>query len=190
MIAPLHLLYLHGLQGSPQSEKAVFMQRYIQHHHVDCRWHCPQLSLSPTANANYLETWAQQHRDQWVGVIGSSMGGFYATWLTEQYGFRSVLINPVVAPLAKLSLVDLALTPVDQCWLALKTPTKLHYCDHYWVLLQAADEVLDYHEAANFYQGCRLTIEQGGNHRFVGFERYCAEILFFFAPGAAGCALK
>lgn len=181
MSRPLHLLYLHGLHGSPQSEKALLMQRYLQQHHVDYHWHCPMLSLSPSLNAQNLTEWAHRHRDQAVGVVGSSMGGFYATWLTEQFGFRSVLINPVVMPLNKLKWVDLELTAADQHWLGSQSPASLQCPDKYWVLLQQADEVLDYREAAEFYRPCRLSIEAGGDHRFVGLERYCAQIMDFLA---------
>jgi hypothetical protein len=176
----LQLLYLHGLHGSPQSDKAVLMQGYLQHH-PHHQWHCPQLTLSPTRNAESLAAWAEHYRDQSVGIVGSSMGGFYATWLSEQFGFPCVLVNPVVAPLEKLSQVDLQLSVDDRNWLAQQTPKQLKRPENYWVLLQTGDEVLDYHQATAFYRDCRLTIEQGGDHRFVGFERYCEAILQFFA---------
>jgi hypothetical protein len=178
---PQHLLYLHGLHGSPQSEKACLMQRYVQQHHADYHWHCPALTLSPILNAQYLTEWAQQYAGQSIGIVGSSMGGFYATWLSEQYGFRVVLINPVVNPFSKLSQVDVSLTMADQRWLSLHTPTQLQCPENYWVLLQMADEVLNYREAAEFYRQCRLDIEPGGDHRFIGFERYCAQIILFLA---------
>jgi predicted esterase YcpF (UPF0227 family) len=124
-------------------------------------------------------------------VVGSSMGGFYATWVAQTVGCKGVLINPAVRPwlgrdylvgqqknfhtgeeyLFEQHHVDAFVRwEVDP----LPTPNNL------WVLLQSGDEVLDYRHALDKYRDCRLTVEQGGDHAFQGFERFFPDILQFW----------
>ena len=121
------------------------------------------------------------------------MGGYYATWLGEKYGLKSVLINPAVRPydfmmeylgenanyhtgeryILKQRHVDVARTlDVDP----IKKPENI------WVLLQTGDEVLDYRQAKVKYAQCRLTIEQGGDHSFQHYERHLPAIIDFLQP--------
>lgn len=118
------------------------------------------------------------------------MGGYYATWLAEQYSLRAVLVNPAVMPY-KLMLDYLGENAnyhtgeryvleqkhVDEVH-RLEVRTPLHR-DRYWVLLQTEDEVLDYRQAEARYDGCRMTIEQGGDHSFQHFERFLPDIFDF-----------
>lgn len=97
-MATTHLLYLHGFRSSPQSAKAQTMAKRVQAHHPDVRWWCPQLPASPAqAMALLLDGTANWPRGH-MAVMGSSLGGFYAAWLSTHLGIRSVLINPAVHP--------------------------------------------------------------------------------------------
>lgn len=102
-MATTHLLYLHGFRSSPQSAKAQIMAKWVQAHHPDLTWWCPQLPASPAqAMALLLEGTSAWPRGQ-MAVMGSSLGGFYAAWLSVHLGVPVVLINPAVRPSRDLS---------------------------------------------------------------------------------------
>ena len=93
-----HLLYLHGFRSSPQSAKARLMAQHMQAQHPDVIWLCPQLPPSPQEAMAMVSRatadWPAEH----MAVVGSSLGGFYATWVAEQRGCRAALLNPAVNP--------------------------------------------------------------------------------------------
>ena len=99
----MHLIYLHGFRSSPASFKARHMAAWMQAHRPDVHWWCPQLPASPAA------AWAliSQGTADWptadMAVIGSSLGGYYATALAEARGCRAVLLNPAVDPARDLA---------------------------------------------------------------------------------------
>lgn len=98
-----HLLYLHGFRSSPQSAKAQAMAKWVQAHRPDLTWWCPQLPASPAqAMALLLQETAHWPRGQ-MAVMGSSLGGFYAAWLSVHLGIPAVLINPAVYPARDLA---------------------------------------------------------------------------------------
>ena len=99
-----HLLYLHGFRSSPQSAKACIMAALVQARHPGVTWWCPQLPASPAqAMALLLQGTADWPRGQ-MAIMGSSLGGFYAAWLSAHMGVPAVLINPAVG-------VDATTTP-------------------------------------------------------------------------------
>ena len=84
-----HLLYLHGFRSSPQSAKARLTQAWMAQHHPQVAWWCPQLPPSPRdAMALVLDRVGAWPADA-SGVIGSSLGGFYATAVAERLGWRA-----------------------------------------------------------------------------------------------------
>ena len=120
--------------------------------------------------------------------MGSSLGGYWATWLAERYDLPAVLINPSVAPYEFMPAyleVDLKSYHTDDSYRL----EPRHIADmqaanvpvlrpnNYWLLAQTGDEVLDYRAAVAKYQGCKQTIESGGDHAFVGFESHLPDLL-------------
>jgi len=125
-----------------------------------------------------------------LGLVGSSLGGFLATWLSERYDIPAVLVNPAVRPYELLQdYIGEQVNPytheryqldADDI-LALRTldvPTLTHP-SQFWLLQQMGDEVLDYRQAVEKFSASRQTVEPEGDHSFVGFERYCADIIQF-----------
>ena len=106
MAAPTHLLYLHGFRSSPLSFKAQRLGRWMAEHRPDIVWHCPQLPPSPAeAVEGLLRTVAGWGIDAAtdLAVVGSSLGGFYATVLAARLGCRFVVMNPAVEPARDLA---------------------------------------------------------------------------------------
>ena len=76
-----HLLYLHGFRSSPQSTKARQIAAWLQDHRPDLHWWCPQLPVSPKQAVALIDSGTADWPRERMAVIGSSLGGFYATVL-------------------------------------------------------------------------------------------------------------
>ena len=183
------LLYIHGFLSSPASHKAVQLRQWLASNRPEVAFICPALPPYPAQAARLLEQ-ALANAPGPVGLIGSSLGGFWATWLAETRNLRALLINPSVDPMTMLpayferpvqsfhSDEVYTLTPQHLTELRRFHQPVISRPQNYWLLAQTGDETLDYRLAAAKYRDCRQTIEQGGDHGFQGFER-------FFAQGVA-----
>ena len=193
---PSHIgcVYLHGFLSSPESTKAQQLIRYFQQHDMADQLIVPTLAFEPAQAIAQAEQAVQLLKSRpgisQVFIIGSSLGGYYATWLSQQHDCKAVLINPAVRP---YDLFDKYLGPnehfydghtyilemkhIDQLKALetepLKQPSQL------FLLLQTADETLDYRLAADKYRQCPGWIEAGGNHSFVGFMSQLSRIFYF-----------
>ena len=189
-------VYLHGFLSSPRSVKAQQLVRFVELNHLPIECVVPELPEEPHLAIAVAEKAIKQacEKTSIVGVLGSSMGGFYATILAERYGLRAVLINPSVRPHLRMEnyirdtggemvnpYTERRFTLGQRDIDALRTmlPTQLKQPEKYWLLAQTGDEVLDYREAIDYYAGCKQTIENGGDHAFQGFERHLPDIAKF-----------
>lgn len=185
------LLYIHGFLSSPLSIKAQQTAHWLAANLPEIEFLCPQLTPYPAQTQQLLESIIEQRLPEPVYLMGSSLGGFWATWLAEEYHLRAVLINPAVRPqdfMPAYLEVDLKSYHTDDSYrlsaghideiIAVDVPVARS--DNYWLLVQTGDETLDYRQAVQKYAGCKQTIEAGGDHSFQGFERYLAECMTFF----------
>lgn len=188
------LLYIHGFNSSPQSHKAIVTGRWLAQHYPKTGFVCPPLSLFPQSAMVSLERTLAE-RDEELYLVGSSMGGFYATWLAEKYALKAVLINPAVAPWRGRDYLlgeQVNYHTGERCVFephhlqALEAFDVAHLArpEHIKVLLQTGDEVLDYRLAVHKYRACETLVEPGGDHSFQGFERHLPGIMEFFVQGA------
>ncbi len=185
-------LYLHGFLSSPASEKAVELQRFYQQHLTPEQVSIPELPFEPAhamALAQHCLT-ELQSRYQRVFIIGSSLGGFYATWLSQQLDIPAVLVNPAVNP---HGLFRHYLGPNQHFYsgethileerhleqLAHLATESITRPENVLLLLQTGDETLDYRHAARLYRHCPGWLESGGNHRFNGFTERLPEMIQF-----------
>lgn len=93
-----HLLYLHGFRSSPQSTKARLVADYVQRHHPQVQWLCPQLPASPAAAMQAVLQAVADWPSAQMAVIGSSLGGYCASYVAQHKRCKSALLNPSVAP--------------------------------------------------------------------------------------------
>lgn len=185
-----HIVYLHGFLSSPLSEKAQQTGRWMAAQGLTEYYHCPALPMSPRECAAVIEQKIRELDGEKICMVGSSLGGFLATWAVEEFGLeRAVLINPAVRPYA---LIRQYLGPQQNYQTGEIHDIKAEYADDllaferapsntgsYWLLLQTADEVLDYRQAVGFYRGCHQTIEEGGDHSFVAYADWLPRIWEF-----------
>ncbi|AIS53934.1 MULTISPECIES: esterase YqiA [Vibrio] len=188
---PSLLLYIHGFNSSPLSHKANVMKEYCQQHRPDIKVVVPQLPCFPQQAAEYLLNIIEQHKDDYqIGLIGSSLGGYLSMWLNRQFGFKAVVVNPAVKPYELLAdylgeqenpythqRYVLESVHIDELK-ALDTPI-IKQAKDFWLLQQTEDEVLDYRQAVEKFLGAKQTVEEGGDHSFVNFERYPQQIIKF-----------
>ena len=186
-----HLLYLHGFRSSPQSSKARQMAARVQAEHPAVHWWCPQLPPSPRAAAALIRQGTADWPAERMAVVGSSLGGYYASWLAERRGCRAVLLNPAVDPAR-----DLAAHVGEQS--AWHDPAAHFFFRAEYVgelrVLQAGpladprrilaviakgDEVLDWREMSARYAGARRRLLEGGDHALSGFPALIDEVIEF-----------
>ena len=185
------LLYLHGFNSSPQSHKALLVSQYMARHKCAQQLICPQIPAVPEEARQFLEQLVEGHLKQGpLSFVGSSLGGFYATYLVEKYSGSAVLINPSVRPFETLRpyLGENKFYFDEGCWqfdeshieqLQDMYVENITQAERYLVLLQTGDETLDYREAELKYKESHCIIEQGGDHGFVDLERHLAQIMQF-----------
>ena len=193
------LIYLHGFNSSPQSHKAQFLAQWMQEHGLGARFACPELPHRPLQAIGAIEEEMARHSGEPLTLIGSSLGGFYATWLAEKYSARAVLINPAVSPHAGLRAFPLSqqnLYTGERYELA-----EEHFLEWgqlvvpritpelYLLMVETGDEVLDYREALQTYRGCRQLVVEGGDHTLKSFPEHIPLILDF-AGLAAGLGTR
>jgi predicted esterase YcpF (UPF0227 family) len=183
------IVYLHGFNSSPASGKAKQLGEHMSGLGRQTDYFCPALPNSPREAIAHVEAGLAQHKGP-VTLIGSSLGGFYATHLAEKHGWKAVLVNPAVHAdiLMRSSLGPQTNWHTGERW----TLTKAHLAElaamnvmtitrpeRYLLLVQTGDEVLDYRDAVAYYAGATQIIEDGGDHGFAGFERHFQTILDF-----------
>jgi len=193
------ILYLHGFTSGPQSKKAQALARRMAQRGLADRFFCPQLPASPAAAIRLAEeiiTKLGAGGTARITLVGSSLGGFYATYLAEVHGSKAVLVNPAVVAALEL---EPYLGP--HTWLHSGEPfefTRAHIAElsalevprikdpsRYWLLVEEGDETLDYRVAVARYAGARQTVLPGGDHSFTRWEDYLEEIIVF--AGFAEC---
>ena len=184
------IVYLHGFNSSPASSKALQLAEHMARIGRPAEYLCPCLPNSPREAVARVEAELAPRGAAQITLVGSSLGGFYATHLAEKHGWKAVLVNPAVHAHA---LMRDALGPqtnwhTGEKWelteahlaelAALDVPA-ITRPERYLLLAQTGDEVLDYRDAVAYYAGARQIIEEGGDHGFVGFDRHFSTILDF-----------
>jgi predicted esterase YcpF (UPF0227 family) len=186
-----HLLYLHGVRSTPGSFKARRMADAVRQRHPAVTWSCPQLPPSPAAAAALIrETVAGWPRER-MAVVGSSLGGFYATWVAEETGCRAVLLNPAVDPARDLSRYIGEQTawhdPAQRFYFAPEYIDELRALqrgpvarpERYFAVIAKGDEVLDWPEMTGRYPGVRVKLLEGSDHALSDFDQHLEEVLAF-----------
>ena len=190
--APIsHLLYLHGFRSSPQSVKARIMASRIAAQHPPVHWWCPALPPSPReAMALVLQgiaDWSQAS----MAVVGSSLGGFYATVVAQRTGCRAVLLNPAVDPARDLARHigehTLWHEPQERFFFRPEFVPQLRALqvgeltrpERYLAVIAKGDEVLDWREMQARYSGARIQLLEGGDHGLSDFDRHLPGVMEF-----------
>ncbi len=190
------LIYLHGFNSSPHSHKAQVLGRFMEDCGLGAHFACPALPHQPEQAVAVIDAELARAPKGPVVLVGSSLGGFYATWYAEKHGLKAVPINPAIHPHRDLraflgmqrnlhsgenyELTEAHLAQWAQLFVPVITPTR------YLLLVETGDEVLDYREAVERYAGAKQMVVPGGDHTLQSFPDHIPLILEF--AGLSGAA--
>jgi predicted esterase YcpF (UPF0227 family) len=189
------ILYLHGFRSSPKSFKARVVQKALEDAGRAHELICPQLPASPNEAMELALLLAERYAPDNLSIIGSSLGGFYATWLAERLGVPAVLLNPSVNPLKNLEHhvgvttawhsdepFEFRREYIDE--LAALRVENITRPERYFLLAATGDEVLDYRDMVAHYAGAKQHVIAGSDHAISEFPQYVDEVLAFCTPPA------
>jgi hypothetical protein len=184
------IIYLHGFNSSPQSHKAQVLGRYMAERGRAHEYACPALPPLAGEAIRAIEKLVSAG----VCLVGSSLGGFYATYLAEKHDVRAVLINPAIEPHVGLraylgpqknlhtgqpyELTEAHLREWEKLYVPRLNPQR------YLLLVETGDEVLDYRQAVARYAGAEQVVVEGGDHSLQSFPRHLPRILEFCRAAA------
>ena len=191
MPGPTHLLYLHGFRSSPASYKARRLAAWLAAHRPGVHWWCPQLPPSPAAAWALLQHGIAGWPHDTMAVVGSSLGGFYATAVAEATGCPALLLNPAVDPARDL---DRHIGPQTQ----FHAPDEHFFFDpafidelraltvpaitrpaRYAAVIAQGDELLSWQEMTSRYPGARIKLLPGSDHALSDFDDHLPFVLEF-----------
>ena len=201
----MNLIYIHGLDSDANSTKGLLLDEYCQQHHPDISVHRPDLNQPPQVVFDKLVHLVEElGKGSKVVLVGSSLGGYFATLVSNQTGCPALLINPSTQPhitlqrfdadksAADVSKIDSnqnkvlhttdggwALTKADLQWFTRHTLSTVENPSDIEVMIKKGDELLDANLSAAFYrqQGATVTIQAGGDHRFSDFKAHLPKVL-------------
>ena len=177
------IIYIHGFGSSGQGGKSSLFREYFEEEVI-----APSLSYVPNLAIDTLEQLIELllEKDEKIGLVGSSLGGYYAIYLASKYDLKAVLINPAIYPYKTLDKIGMARNYYDDTSFEV-TNTHMQSLksleiddiknqENFLTLLQTEDEVLDYNEALEKLPNSELVVEEGGNHSFENIESYFRKI--------------
>jgi len=190
----VNVLYLHGFRSSPQSTKATMLRQSFAE--AGACFVCPQLPASPQAAVALAESLIAERGDparDWA-LIGSSLGGYYATWLAERCGARTVLLNPAIRPADDLRPYLGAVTAWHSgetfLWrdayldeLRALAPGVLAKPERYLLIAAKGDEVIDWRDMVTHYAGAHQIVLEGSDHALSDFAALIPAVIDFCLDG-------
>jgi hypothetical protein len=182
------IVYLHGFVSSPQSRKAVTLGDYVRNCVSGIEYRVPELHHRPARAFAAIVAECARHDTAGLTLVGSSLGGFYATAAAERLGCRAALLNPAVHPYRHFErylgpqrnlytgeAFELTRDHIAELE-ALDVPS-ITRPERYWLFVETGDEVLDYRDAVAYYEGALHTVVRGGDHSLVSFPEHVPDLV-------------
>lgn len=196
----MNIIYIHGLDSDANSTKGKLLESYCQQHHADINVYRPDLNSAPEQVFEQLVRLVTElNTEDKIVLIGSSLGGYFSTLVSNHTGCAALLLNPSTQPHVTLQRFanelllnsdegkgedkvpanqilhttagGWSITPTDLQWFADHQLVSINYPHKIAVLLKAGDELLNAELSKDFYQaqGATVTVQAGGDHRFTDF---------------------
>ncbi|MBI3716720.1 MAG: alpha/beta fold hydrolase [Betaproteobacteria bacterium] len=185
-----NLVYAHGFRSSSLSRKAGELREYVRRHHPDLGIAVPDLAPDPVVALAQLEALCDACDPRRLTLVGSSLGGYYAWVLAEEYRVRAVLLNPSLRPFETLANhtgpqtnlytgEPFGWTHAHLAALRSRRPAAVTQPSRYLVVVEMGDELLDHRETLTQFQGAEAIVEEGGDHDLRSFPRHLAAVVEF-----------
>ncbi len=175
-----NIFYFHGFASSADSTKALVFQNFIKKRFPNVQLHVPNIDNSIEKSFVQLEDLVNKNSTNKL-FMGSSLGGFYASYFAEKYNSKAVLINPASNPYRGMEMYlgkninystneEFYLTKEDLEVLEEKNVSSINNPSNYLVLVETGDEVIPFKYTLEFYKGCNFCVVNGGSHSFDSFQ--------------------
>jgi predicted esterase YcpF (UPF0227 family) len=182
------IVYLHGFISSPQSRKAVMLGDYVRNCVGDVAYVVPELPHRPARAFEAIVAQCAAVPAGDLTLVGSSLGGFYATAAAERFGCRAALLNPAVHPHRHFDRYlgpqknlytgeEFVLTRAHIEELEALDVAAITRPERYWLFVETGDEVLDYRDAVAYYAGALHTVVRGGDHTLTSFPEHVPDLV-------------
>lgn len=190
----MHLfVYLHGFKSSPLSTKAQLTKAAIEERiqaGESIAWHCPQLPPSPRQAIEMVKEHIERQTFSTLSFMGSSLGGYYATYLGELFESKVSLLNPAIEPARDLEkyIGEQKSWHQDEVFHFLPEyidelqeiyVEKITQADRYFLLAAKGDEVLDWREMVAKYPDAHQLILEGGDHAISDYPNHLDQLMEF-----------
>ena len=183
------ILYFHGFASSSDSNKAKILKKYISKNYKNAEIIIPDIDNNFKLAVNQIHELIDSAKHPIV-FIGSSLGGYYASYFSSKFKTKSVLINPAIPPLKDFEMYlgenenystgeKFIITPEDIRYIRKMSYKKYANAENTYVLLESGDEVLNYKEAAKYFSGSYLDIIYGGSHSYESLDERLKNIVNF-----------
>ena len=183
------ILYFHGFASSSNSNKAKVLKNYISKNYKNAEIIIPDLDNNFKLAVSQIHNLIESAR-QPIVFIGSSLGGYYASYFSSKFKTKSVLINPAIPPLKDFEMYlgenenystgeKFIITPEDIRYIRKMSYKKYANAENTYVLLESGDEVLNYKETAKYFSGSYLDIIYGGSHSYESLDEKLKNIVNF-----------
>jgi predicted esterase YcpF (UPF0227 family) len=182
------IVYIHGFNSSALSFKARVLRERMAALGRSAAFHCPELDHRPSRAIVQLEALLSVQKEK-AALVGSSLGGHYATYLAEKHNLPAALINPAVRP---YELLAACVGPQRNLYTGAQYEFTAQHLEalraletaqvtpqRYLLIVGTADEVLDYRTAIARYRGCREIVVEGGDHGLSCFPEHVDAVLGF-----------
>lgn len=182
------VIYLHGFKSSPNSHKANVLEEALAKK-SDIRFLVPEQAKTPINVIQQFVTLIEMQKDP-VYLIGSSLGAYFATYLSERFNIKAALVNPAIKPFNATHHIGhhvdgmtgehFVITELQFNQLKTFNIQKIRHPENFLLLLQTGDETLDYRQALEKFPHSKQIVQNGGNHRFENFDKVLGDIFNFF----------
>ena len=193
----MNIIYIHGLDSDANSTKGLLLEDYCDKHYPEIKVYRPDLNSAPKQVFEQLvKSVIELNKEDKTVLVGSSLGGYFSTLVSNHTGCPALLLNPSTQPHVTLqrfanellleSVEDKILdnhilhttaggwniTPADLQWFANHQLVSIDYPHKIAVVLKKGDELLNAELSKDFYQshGATVTVQTGGDHRFTDFS--------------------